>query len=90
MYFFIMDISLIVNRIHSLEHRHHVYIGALLKKYPSVKFNENKSGVMINAATIPEEAFNEINDYICYIDKQDDILGKIECETDSFKQLIQN
>ena len=85
-----MDIPNLIEKIHSLDKRHHVYIGSILRKYVEVKFNENKSGVMINAATIPDAAFEEINTYISYINKQADILGKIESETDSYKQLIQN
>jgi hypothetical protein len=82
-----MDIK-IVDKIHSLENKHHIYIATILRKYKDIKFNENKSGIMINASNIPPDAITEIIKYLEYIDKQQAFLQKIEQRTEDLKELV--
>lgn len=82
-----MDIK-IVDKIHSLENKHHIYIATILRKYKDIKFNENKSGIMINASNIPLDAISEIIKYLEYIDKQQAFLQKIEQRTEDLKELV--
>jgi hypothetical protein len=79
----------LLQKIHSLEPKEHVVIGTILRKYPSVKLNENKGGIMINISTLPQEAIEEIQKYIEYINTQQTILNKIENETNEYKQYFQ-
>lgn len=74
--------------IHDLDEKQHIVIGTILRKYPEVKLNENKNGIMVNTSTIPKEAADEINQYLEYLNKQQSILQKIENETEECKQLI--
>jgi hypothetical protein len=81
--------NVLLQKIHSLEPKEHIVIGTILRKYPSVKLNENKGGIMINISTLPEEAIEEVQKYIEYLNTQQTILNKIENETNEYKQYFQ-
>lgn len=78
----------IVNEIHNMSADKHIVIGTILRKFPKVKLNENKNGIMINASTLEQDAVDEIKQYLDYLKKQENILNKIEEETDVAKQYI--
>ena len=61
----------LITKIETLEPKHHIIIGAILKKDINIKFNENKNGVMINASTISEESIQEIKKFLSYIEEQE-------------------
>jgi hypothetical protein len=79
----------LAQKITTLEHKEHIIIGTILRKYPTIKLNENKGGIMVNLATIPEEAVMDIQKYIDYLNTQKNVLHKIECETNEYKQYFQ-
>ena len=76
----------LISRIEKLEHKHHVVIGAILKKDDSIKFNENQTGVMINTSMISEQSVQEITKFLSYIEEQEKILHKIETKKEEMKQ----
>lgn len=76
----------VIDRIEKLDSKHHKLIGAILKKDPSIKFNESQGGVMINASTISEEVFEEVRKFLMYLDDQENTLYKIEHEKEKMKQ----
>ena len=75
-------------KIESLDLRHHLIIGAILKNNAQVKLNENKSGTLVNLSLIPQDVIEEIRKYLSYIDDQEITLSKIEGETEEYKQMI--
>jgi len=75
-----------ISKIESLDPKHHIVIGAILKKDESIKFNENQTGVMINASTISEQSIQEIQKFLSYIEEQETILHKIEEKQEEVKQ----
>lgn len=79
----------LVNEIHSLDPSKHIVIGTILRKFPKIKLNENKNGIMVNVSTLPDEAIQEIAQYMDFLKTQQNILNKIEEETDECKRLIQ-
>ena len=79
----------LVNEIHSLDASKHIVIGTILRKFPKIKLNENKNGIMVNVSTLPDEAIQEIAQYMDFLKTQQNILNKIEEETDECKRLIQ-
>ena len=81
--------STLIQKISALESKDHIVIGTILRKYPSVKLNENKGGVMVNIATVPDDAIREIEKYLSYISTQQTVLNKIESETNEYKQYFQ-
>lgn len=76
----------LITRIEKLDPKHHVVIGAILKKDGNLKFNENINGVMINASTITEESTQEITKFLSYLEEQENILYKIETQKEEMKQ----
>ena len=76
----------LISRIEKLEPKHHVVIGAILKKDDSIKFNENQTGVMINTSMIFEQSVQEITKFLSYIEEQEKILHKIETKKEEMKQ----
>ena len=79
----------LLQSIHDLEPKEHITIGTILRKYQQVKLNENKGGIVINMATIPDEALEEIQKFVEYIRDQQKVLAKIENETNTYKQFFQ-
>ena len=79
----------LLQSIHSLEPKEHITIGTILRKYQQVKLNENKGGIMVNLAMVPDEAIQEIQKYIDYLGTQKTVLHKIESETNEYKQYFQ-
>lgn len=80
----------IVNDIHQLDTTNHIVIGTILRKFENVKLNENKNGIMVNVSTLPQEAIDEVMQYLEYVKKQKTILEKIEEEAKECKQLIES
>uniref|UniRef100_A0A6C0CN36 NET domain-containing protein n=1 Tax=viral metagenome TaxID=1070528 RepID=A0A6C0CN36_9ZZZZ len=78
----------ILEEIHHLDSSNHIVIGTILRKYPKVKLNENKNGIMVNISTLPEEALEEILDYMKYLKEQQCVLNEREEQTNEYKKLI--
>lgn len=81
--------SAMIQKISALDAKEHIIIGTILRKYPSVKLNENKGGVMVNVSTLPDEAIQEIEKYLSYLETQQTVLNKIESQTNEYKQYFQ-
>lgn len=64
---------------------HHIEILKIIKKNPLIKINENKSGVYINLTVIPETTLEEIQNYILYIQDQENVLIPLESQKDFLK-----
>lgn len=79
----------LLQKINSLEPKHHIMIGTILRKYPVVKLNENKGGIVVNMSTIPQEAKEELQKYVEYLNEQQSLLSKIENQTNEYKQYFQ-
>jgi hypothetical protein len=82
------DIDDIIKKISTLDKKSHVIIGSIFQKYPTIKLNENKSGIMINSNTVTIDAWKEINEYLKYINTQNQILNKIENEAEEYKKYV--
>ena len=81
--------NVLLEKIHKLDPKDHVTVGTILRKYPSVKLNENKGGIVVNISTLPTEALEEIQKYVDYLSVQQNVLTKIENETNEYKQFFQ-
>jgi len=80
--------SEMITQIHSMESKHHVVIGALLKKHSSVKLNETACGIMVNLSTVTESVLEEVQKYIDYVVTQESTLQTIEKETEQYKTMF--
>ena len=82
----ILFLKQLLHQIDNLDSKHHIVIGAILKKDTSIKFNENQNGVMVNSTTISMDILKDIQKYLDYIHEQEQILQKIEYKTEEYKQ----
>ena len=57
----------------------------ILKKNPSIKLNENKSGIFVNISFLPKDAIEEIDKYVKYICDQESELNLLENQKQEFK-----
>jgi proline dehydrogenase len=81
----ILDLEQIKQKIESMDKMHHIEILKILKKNPSTKLNENKSGVFINLAFLPQETMADIQEYLDYINDQESSLKSMESQKETFK-----
>ena len=79
----------LLSEIHQLNATEHVVIGTILRKYPNIKLNENNQGIMINVSTIPDEAVQEILQYIKYVKEQQEVVNQFEDEVRKYKEIIE-
>lgn len=63
----------------------HVEIFKIFKKH-KVVYTENKNGIFINLNHVDENVLQEIEQYIDYIQKQDNILQTVENEKTTLEQ----
>lgn len=76
-------------RIELLDNKHHIEILKILSNH-SCKLNENKSGVFINMTFLTGEIINDINNYLQYINDQEERLKTVEYQKELFKQDLIN
>lgn len=79
------ELSAMKTRIETMSKTHHIEILKILKRFPAVKLNENKSGVFINLNYLPEEATDELQKYIDYIDAQESEIMTVESRKEEYK-----
>lgn len=84
----IIEIENLKRSIDILSKTHHIEILKILKNFPEVKLNENKSGVYINLTFLPKNVLDSINDYLTYINGQEKMLEFAEIEKTHFKNQI--
>ena len=82
---FYNDLELMKTKIESMDKQHHIEIFKILKNNPSVKTNENKSGVFINLSVLPPDTLEEIKKYVGYIHDQEKTLQTVEYQKEEFK-----
>lgn len=74
--------------IDRLDEKHHLHIGSILRKNAQIKLNSNKTGVLVNLSTVPEETIEEIKKYLNYISDQEYSISQIESSAEELKQFI--
>jgi hypothetical protein len=72
-------------RIESMNKKQHIEILKILKRFPDVKLNENKSGVYINILFLPENTILELEKYIQYIEEQESAIMTVETQKNEYK-----
>jgi hypothetical protein len=85
---FYQDLENIKNKIESMSKNHQIEILKIFKKIPSVKINENKSGVFVNLTFLPEDVLLEIKEYLNYVFDQEYSLSELEKQKKEFKNIF--
>lgn len=63
---------------------HHIKFFEILKNN-NISFSENRNGIFFNMNLIDSKIIKEINDYIIYVEKQEDNLNQTEKLKNEFK-----
>jgi len=63
-------------KIENMSKLQHIEVLKIIKKYKTIKLNENKNGVYINISYLPKKTIQELELYIKYIDDQTSILNQ--------------
>lgn len=80
----------IKNTIEKMDKSSQIEILKIFKKYPNVKLNGNKSGVFINLSYLSSDIINEIDQYLNYIDEQENTLQQVESQKKEFHKTFFN
>ena len=83
-----IDLSKLKTAIEKLEITHHIHIGSMLRQHSAIKLNANKSGILVNFSTIPEEVLQQIKAYVDYVADQEQLISKMESSAEELKQFI--
>jgi repressor of nif and glnA expression len=78
----------IKQKIDTLEEKHHLHIGSILRKNAQIKLNSNKNGILVNLSTIPSETIDEVMKYLNYVSDQEYSISQMESTAEELKQFI--
>jgi len=78
----------IKQKIDTLDEKHHLHIGSILRKNAQIKLNSNKNGILVNLSIVPLETIDEIIKYLNYISDQEYSISQMESTAEELKQLI--
>jgi hypothetical protein len=73
------------SRIEQMNKSHQIEILKILNKYPAVKLNENKSGIFVNLSFLPNDALDNMVQYLDYVKDQEQSLDTMENQKQNFK-----
>jgi len=81
-----MDLEGIKKKIEGLDKQHHIQILRIIQTSPTHNnHNENKNGVFVNMAFLPESVIDEIIKYLDYLNQQEDLLTDLETKKEDVK-----
>ena len=81
----VANLTFVKESIEKMTKGHQIEIIRILKSSPSIKLNENKSGIYVNLSFLPNEVFEEISKYVSYIREQEHTLEMVESQKNTFK-----
>lgn len=75
-------------KIDSMDEKHHLHIGSILRKNPQIKLNSNKTGTLVNLSIVPQETIDDILKYLNYVSDQEYSISQMESTAEELKQFI--
>ena len=72
------------NTIEALPKNYQIQVLKILKEYPSVKLNENKSGIFVNMSFLSSDVIGSLDEYLNYIKEQESNLTPVEIQKSEF------
>ena len=73
------------DRIEQLDKKNQVEVFRIFNKH-GCSFTENKNGVFMNLSVVASEVINEIQEYLKYVEKQENQLEELESEKMQMKE----
>jgi len=84
-----VEMNYIKDKIENMNKFNQIEILRIFNKF-NITLNENKYGVHINLADLPEELNDELKNYINYVNEQEMNLLNVEKQKESFKSTFFN
>ena len=81
-----INLEIIKSKIELMTKNQHIEILKIFKKYPSIKLNENKSGIYINLSFLSPNTIDELKTYLNYIIEQEHSLNVTETVKEDIKK----
>ena len=75
----------IKDQIEKMAKSNQIEVLRILKMNPSIKLNENKSGVFVNISFLPKETITELAKYVKYVGDQESVINTVEHQKQEFK-----
>lgn len=82
------NVQSLCERIESLNSRHHLAIGSILKEEGNIKMNETTNGLMINMSLVSGEVIQKIERFLDFIAKQENSIQAFESQKEECKLLL--
>jgi hypothetical protein len=82
------SLETIKQKIDTMDEKHHLHIGSILRKNPQIKLNSNKTGTLVNLSTIPQETVDDLLKYLNYVSDQEYSISQMESTAEELKQFI--
>ena len=76
------NLNCLKESIEELSKFHQVEILKILKSDDSITINENKNGILINMTSLKDSTITQLEDYLKYVNKQEEQLNDIETQKD--------
>jgi hypothetical protein len=74
--------------IEALNKEQQLHILKILSTSPTVRLNENKSGVFINLLTVSSETLNDIQSYLNYLRDQENTIMELESKKREYREVF--
>ena len=75
----------IKDQIEKMAKSNQIEVLRILKMNPTIKLNENKSGVFVNISFLPKETIAELAKYVKYVGDQESVINTVEHQKQEFK-----
>jgi len=83
-----MDINAMKDRIEQMTKNYQIEIARLLINTHNIAYDENQNGLFINMAQMTEEVKTSMQQFIEYVDLQEQQLNADETEKDGLKDIF--
>jgi hypothetical protein len=82
-------LEFIKSSIESMGKQQHIEVLGILKKHENVTINENRNGVYINLSFLPEDVVCDLENYIRFIQEQEQNLSSVETQKKEFEKMAE-
>lgn len=84
----IMDLESLKTSVEQMNKVQHLELLHILRQYPGVKLNENKSGIYINLPFLPPEALESLRKYVSYVAVQESAIETVEQQKNTLRSFF--
>ena len=85
------ELIVLRDKIEKMDKHNHLEILKIFADYKSdINFNENANGTYINLFNVKKEIIDRVNNYVKFVESQENYLNSMEQQTEAYKKLLDN